>query len=126
MNETERRISDYLEHIQQAIERISRYTGGMDQVGFLQNEMVQDAVIRNLEIIGEASNNIRKCDPDFAKAHDDIPWLVIYAMRNRVSHAYHKIDFEIVWKMIWNDLPLLRQQVIRLSQTLNPASGPRM
>ncbi len=112
------RVPDYLEHIQQAIERIQRYTEDMDEVGFLQNEMAQDAVIRNIEIIGEAANNIRKSAPDFTEQHHEIPWLVIYAMRNRVSHAYHNVDLEIVWKTIQNDLPLMHRQVVALIDDL--------
>ncbi|WP_215883812.1 HepT-like ribonuclease domain-containing protein [Acidithiobacillus sulfurivorans] len=53
------RVPDYLGHILKAIERIDRYTADMDEVAFLSNELVQDAVIRNIEIIGEAANNIQ-------------------------------------------------------------------
>ena len=112
------RVQDYLEHAQQAIERIQRYTAEMDQAAFLQDEMAQDAVIRNIEIIGEAANNIIKCDPGFAREHDEIPWAVIYAMRNRVSHAYHKVDVEIVWKTVQDDLPSMHRQVVALLQSL--------
>lgn len=118
MNKTQLRILDYLEHIQQAIERINRYIEDIEEVTFLQTEMVQDAVIRNIEIIGEASNNIMKCDPDFTAQHSEIPWVVIYAMRNRVTHAYHKVDMEIVWNMIQNDLPLLHQQIVTLLRNI--------
>jgi uncharacterized protein with HEPN domain len=112
------RVTDYLEHIQQAIERIQRYTEDVDEIIFLDNELVQDAVIRNIEIIGEASNNIMKCDPEFAENHPDIPWLVIYTMRNRVSHGYFNVDLEIVWKTLQNDLPELQQQVLELIQDI--------
>jgi uncharacterized protein with HEPN domain len=105
------RIPDYLGHILRAIERIERYTDDMDEVAFLGNEMVQDAVIRNIEIIGEASNNIQRGDPEFAARHEDIPWLVMYTMRNRVSHGYDKVDLEIVWKTIQGDLPSLYAQI---------------
>jgi uncharacterized protein with HEPN domain len=105
------RVPDVLGHILEAIERIERYTEGMDEVAFLNSELVQDAVIRNLEILGEASNNILRFAPEFAVQHDDIPWQVMYAMRNRVSHGYHKVDLEIVWKTIQGDLPRLYQQV---------------
>jgi uncharacterized protein with HEPN domain len=118
MSNTELRVQDYLEHIQLAIERIHRYTEDLDESGFLQNEMVQDAVIRNIEIIGEASNNIRKVDAAFAERHSDIPWIVIYTMRNRVTHAYHNVDLEIVWKTIQGDLPTLHQQITTLHQQL--------
>lgn len=126
MSKNELRVLDYLEHIQQAIERIQRYTEDLDEVAFLQDEMVQDAVIRNIEIVGEAANNIRKCDPDFADQRSDIPWAVLYAMRNRVSHAYHKVDMEIVWKTIQTDLPPMYQQVDQLIDALeNGPSSPK-
>jgi len=60
------RIADYLRHILQAIERIERYTADLVEVNFLENSLVQDAVIRNLEIIGEAANNVRRVDSKFA------------------------------------------------------------
>ena len=97
------RTLDYLGHLLKAIERINRYTAHMDEVRFLASELVQDAVIRNIEIIGEASNNIQRVAPSFAATHDDIPWLVMYTMRNRVSHAYDTVDLEIVWKTIQAD-----------------------
>ena len=105
------RIRDYLGHILKAIERIDRYTADMDDVGFLDSELVQDAVIRNIEIIGEASNNIQHVDPAFAAQNNDIPWAVMYTMRNRVSHGYDKVDLEIVWKTIQGELPVLYAQI---------------
>ncbi|MBU6225107.1 MAG: DUF86 domain-containing protein [Burkholderiales bacterium] len=101
------RVPDYLGHILKAIERIERHTSDVDVVGFLASELIQDAVIRNLEVIGEAANNIQNTDPVFAKAHDEIPWQVMYAMRNRLSHGYDKIDYDMVWKTVCNDLPEL-------------------
>lgn len=112
------RVPDYLGHILKAIERIDRYTADMDEVAFLNSELVQDAVIRNIEIIGEASNNIQCVDPEFAAQHDDIPWLVMYTMRNRVSHGYDKVDLEIVWKTIQSDLPSLYAQIQNLQNSI--------
>jgi len=109
------RVPDYLGHILKAIERIDRYTADMDELTFLNNELVQDAVIRNIEIVGEASNNILRVAPEFAVLHDDIPWQVMYTMRNRVAHGYDKVDIEIVWKTIQGDLPGLYQQVQSLA-----------
>lgn len=60
------RVPDYLGHILRAIERIDRYTSDMDEVGFLSSELVRDAVIRNIEVIGEAANNIQRTAPEFA------------------------------------------------------------
>lgn len=111
MSKDEQRLADYLAHILQAIERICRYTDQLDEVAFLQNELVQDAVIRNLEIVGEASNNIQKHYPEFAVQHPELPLAFAYQMRNAVAHGYFKVDYEIVWTTIHADLPTLYVQV---------------
>lgn len=111
MSRDQQRLTDYLAHILEAIERIGRYTEDLDAVAFLGNEMAQDAVIRNLEIIGEASHNIEGHYPDFAAAHPELPLAFAYQMRNAVAHGYFKVDLEIVWKTLQNDLPGLYQQV---------------
>lgn len=111
MSRDQQRLTDYLAHILEAIERIGRYTENLDAVAFLGNEMAQDAVLRNLEIIGEASHNIEGHYPDFAAAHPELPLAFAYQMRNAVAHGYFKVDLEIVWKTLQNDLPGLYQQV---------------
>jgi uncharacterized protein with HEPN domain len=111
MNRDLQRLPDYLAHILEAIERIDRYTENIDELAFLNNQMAQDAVVRNFEIIGEASNNIEKHYPAFAAAHPELPLAFAYQMRNAVAHGYFKVDFEIVWKTIHSNLPELRQQV---------------
>jgi uncharacterized protein with HEPN domain len=111
MSRDQARLADYLEHILGAIRRIDRYTTGIDEVAFVGNEMVQDAVIRNIEIIGEASNNIEKHYPEFAASHPEVPLAAAYQMRNAVAHGYSKVDLQIVWRTIQRDLPRLFQQV---------------
>jgi uncharacterized protein with HEPN domain len=111
MRRNQRRLADCLAHIAEAIERIDRYTGDMDEAAFLSSQLVQDAVIRNFEIIGEASNNIEKHHPDFATAHPELPLSFAYQMRNAVAHGYFKVDFGIVWKTIQLDLPGLHIQI---------------
>lgn len=118
MTRDTRRLTDYLTHILQAIERIDRYTEDMTDGAFLENEMAQDAVIRNLEIIGEASHNIETHYPDFASAHPEVPLAFAYQMRNAVAHGYFKVDLEIVWKTIQSDLSGLYQQVKALIESL--------
>jgi uncharacterized protein with HEPN domain len=112
------RLPDYLGHILEAIERIQRYTTGIDGVGFVKSEIVQDAVIRNFEVIGEASRNIERAHPEFAAAHPELPLSIAYDMRNVLSHSYFEVDFEIVWKTIHNDLPQLHQLVSALLKGL--------
>lgn len=108
------RVPDYLGHILVAIERIKEYVSAMDEAAFLASQLVQDAVIRNIEIIGEASNNIQRVDPAFASQHDNVPWQAMYAMRNRVSHGYDKVDVEIIWRTIHDDLPDLYRLIKQL------------
>lgn len=111
MSRDQQRLSDYLGHILEAIQRIHRYTEDMVEVIFLGDELVQDAVIRNFEIIGEASRNIARHYPDLAAAHPEIPFAFAYEMRNALAHGYFKVDFEIVWKTIKRDLPILAEQI---------------
>jgi len=106
-----RRVSAYLGHIQQAIERIHRYIEDMDEVSFFKDEMTQDAVIRNLEIVGEACRNLERSDPDFAKAHPELPLAFAYEMRNALAHGYFKVDLAIVWRTIESDLPDLYERI---------------
>lgn len=118
MSRDQQRLQDYLAHIIQAIQRIYHYTENIDEVGFLNNELVQDAVIRNIEVIGEASNNIDKYYQVFAQLHPELPLVFAYEMRNAVAHGYFKVDLEIVWKTIKNDLPELEQQTKDVLQQL--------
>lgn len=105
------RLPEYLGHIVQAIDRVHRYVKGMTEASFLQDEKTQDAVIRNFEVIGEASNNIKKHHPDFVRQHPEVPLNFAYEMRNALAHGYFKIDFEVVWTTIHADLPGLRTQI---------------
>lgn len=111
MRTGQQRLVDYLEHILEAIERIAQYTDDMDEAAFLANELVQDAVIRNIEIVGEASHNVEVYFPQFAADHPELPLAFAYQMRNAVAHGYFKVDLEIVWKTIQNDLSGLHAQV---------------
>jgi uncharacterized protein with HEPN domain len=105
------RARDYLEHIAQAISRINRYVSGLDHAAFLANEEKQDAVIRNIEIIGEAARNIMRSYPEFAASHPEFPWGSAYGMRNALAHGYFNVDMEILWKTIQVDLPRLKDQI---------------
>jgi len=105
------RIPDYLSHMLEALKRIFEYIDDIDEVGFLQNTFAQDAVIRNLEILGEASQRLMRYHATFVEQHPEIPWERMYWMRNRISHGYFSIDFEIVWKTLEQDLPNLQKQI---------------
>ena len=115
MSRDPQRLPDYLGHILEAIERIQHYVDDMDEVGFLNSKLVQDAVIRNLEVIGEACNNVAKNHPAFAQKHAHVPWGFAYEMRNALAHGYFTVDLGIVWQTVQNDLPALRAQVAAIS-----------
>ncbi len=113
------RIPDYLEHIIEAIARIHRYVEDMTEVDFLVDEKTQDAVVRNFEIIGEAAHNIETYHSSYAEVHSEVPWSLMYTMRNRVAHGYFKVDYEIVWQTIHNDLSDLHYLIQPLTTHTN-------
>lgn len=76
------RLTDYLGHIRQAIDRIQQYTTGLDEAGFMASSIVQDAVVRNFEIIGEASRNVERIEPAFVAQHPELPLKFAYDIRN--------------------------------------------
>jgi len=93
------RVRDFLEHMLDAMERIQRYVVDIpDADEFVRRTIVHDAVVRNLEIIGEAARNVRKVDADFVARHADIPWAAMSAMRNRITHGYFDINLSVVWQ----------------------------
>lgn len=111
MTRDPQRLGDYLAHVLEAIERIEEYVSDMDEMAFLRNKLVQDAVIRNFEIIGEACNNIEKRFPQFVTEHPELPLASAYQMRNAIAHGYFKVDFEIIWNTIHRELPGLHAQI---------------
>jgi uncharacterized protein with HEPN domain len=97
-----------MRHIVDAAERIAGYLRGVDQASFLSNPMMQDAVIRNLEIIGEACVNL---SPALTQANADIPWHKASGIRNRLVHGYFDVDLRVVWQTATDSLPGFAQQV---------------
>jgi uncharacterized protein with HEPN domain len=108
------RLDNYLRHILQAIERIQAYTVDLDEASFLTNTVKQDAVIRNLEIIGEASGAILRKYPEMSATRSDIPFRAAYQMRNALMHGYFIVDLGAVWLTVQADLPPLAAQAQQL------------
>ena len=119
MNRKSLRVADFLSHIVEAIERIERYTGEIDRDAFAASGITQDAVIRNLEVIGEACRNIERVDPDFAARYPALPLHAASGMRNLLSHGYFAIDLDIVWTTIKTSPPPMEQQVRRIAAELD-------
>ena len=107
MRHPERRLLHYLQDIHQATERIQKYVADLGDDDFLASDLIQDAVLRNFEIIGEASKHLLQRFPEFVGAHPELPLIQAYEMRNFVAHGYQQVDLDVVWNTVRDDLPLL-------------------
>jgi uncharacterized protein with HEPN domain len=92
----------FLSDMQTAIQRIAEYVAPHDLASFAASALVQDAVIRNLEILGEAARNI---PDDLREEHPEIPWRRMIGLRNIVAHQYFGIDETVIWKIATEDVP---------------------
>jgi uncharacterized protein with HEPN domain len=101
-----------LEDINDAINKIERYTIGCTADSFIQDEKTADAVVRNLEIIGEAANRLSK---DFIEQHSNIEWRKIIGLRHRIVHEYFGVDLDLVWQIITSDLPELKKDLSQIT-----------
>jgi len=101
----------YLHHILDAIGLIEEYTRGMSENEFLANSMAHDAVVRQIEIIGEAARNI---SDEFQEKHPKLPWAKMVGIRNKIIHEYFNINFAIVWDTVNDDLPLLKKSIKKI------------
>lgn len=102
----------YLEDILSSIVAIEEFTKEMTFQDFQNDKKTVDAVVRNLEIIGEAANNIPQ---ELKENYSTIPWRDMISMRNKIMHEYFGVDTEIMWKTIQEDLPSLKTKVENLS-----------
>lgn len=102
-----------LEDIRSALARIGRYTRGMEREQFLADEKTIDAVVRNLEIIGEA---VRWLPEDFKLQHVGVPWGQIAGLRNRIVHDYFGLDLEIIWQVLQVSLREFKQQLDQIKR----------
>ncbi len=113
------RLADYLRHILDAMARIDQYTAEIAVDDFASDLLRQDAVIRNIEVIGEASRRIQVGFPDLAASHPKLALSAAYQMRNAVAHGYFAVDLDIVWATIRTDLPVMAGQVRRILDDLD-------
>lgn len=98
----------FLKHILDSIEWIEKDTAGLSKEKFFENVPIQDAVIRRIEIIGEATRNL----PEETKlASPEIPWQDIMDMRNNLIHGYFGVDLKLVWDVVQSDLPPFKKQI---------------
>ena len=107
----------YVDDILQSMDKIFQYTEGMEYEQFIANDIVVDATIRNLEIIGEAARNI----PDTVRAkHPEIPWKRMLGLRNIVIHEYFGIDLSIVWEIVTKNLTETKPKIVAMRSSMEP------
>lgn len=109
-------VDAYLGHISEAINKILEYSLNVEYKDFKDNSILQDAIIRQFAIIGEAANNI---DGPYRESHPEIPWRKMTDLRNVLIHEYFGVNMDIVWKTIQDDLPELEKQISDLLEADN-------
>ena len=101
----------FIHHILESIELIEIYSKNTTQVQFLKKPSMQDAIIRRLEIIGEAVKNLPE---SFRTKHSEIPWKKISGMRDVLIHQYFDVDLTLTWKVVKHELPKIKKKIIEL------------
>ena len=101
----------YLEHIRDAAETIAEHLRGIDETAFMLSRLVQDAVIRELQIVGEAT---KRLSPSLRQRNPEVPWQDIAGMRDKLVHDYFGVDLAAVWLAATDDVPELLGHVRRI------------
>lgn len=107
----------FLHDILECIAKIERYVQGLTFEQFQQDDKTLDAVLRNLEVIGEAARQVPEA---IRQQYPAVPWAQTIALRNRLIHGYFAVDEEIVWDILMNELPALRAQIEHILQEKEP------
>ncbi|NPA93890.1 MAG: DUF86 domain-containing protein [Thermodesulfobacteria bacterium] len=106
-----RRDINFIDDILISLEKIEQYVAGYSYDEFLEDSKTQDAVIRNIEIIGEAS---KKISSDLKSKYANIPWKAIAGTRDRLIHGYFGVNIDIVWQIATIDVPLLKKEIKKI------------
>jgi len=120
MSRIEREFILYLEDMLQSMNRIEEYLGNLEFNKFKQNNLIVDAIIRNFEIIGEAS---KKTPVEVREKHPEIPWKKMYGLRNLIAHEYFGIDYQMIWEIVKNNLPQNRTDLQKLINEYRSQGG---
>ena len=115
-----KRDKAYLRHILDAISNMEKFIEGVNKENFLGNVEKQYAVLRGLEIIGEATKNLSE---ELKKKHPNIPWKEIAGMRDKLIHQYFGVNLDLVWETIKTKLPELKNQISRILKEIEETEG---
>lgn len=105
----------YLYDIIECCDRVADYVRGVREDDYQVNPMLQDALVRNIEVVGEAVKNL---STDIIDAHPNIAWSQIARMRDKIAHHYFRINLDVVWKTVTDDLPVLRPQIAAIYENI--------
>lgn len=114
-----RDLRDYVSDILNSITEVEEFTADMDFVTFSSDKKTVNAVIRSLEVIGEAAKRIPE---DIRQKCSDVPWKYMTGMRNKLIHEYSGVDLEVVWEVVKHELPPLESHIKRMLDELNQQS----
>ena len=113
---SENRLSDYIDHIQQAASQACSFVEGLGKDDFLADKRTQQAVVMNFIIIGEAATKVMDGYAEFTQTHPEVPWRSMRNMRNRMAHGYFDINLDIVWETVNEWLPELLKHLPAVRQ----------
>ena len=106
--------SVYIQHIEEALGNISEYTNGVSRESFLSNGQLKDAVVRNIEVLGEA---VKHVSADMQAKYESIPWKKIARTRDMLIHHYFDVDDEELWNIVEKDIPSLIVSIVTLKES---------
>lgn len=105
----------YLYDIAECCAKIEKYSAGVGEAEFRENQMLQDALVRNIEIVGEASKNLSE---ETRQNNPQIAWREITRMRDKIVHHYFRLNLKIVWETVQQDIPKLKPEIEKMLEAM--------
>ncbi len=116
---TKKKPSVFLEHILESIKNIESFSFGLSKTGFEKDRLKQSAIIREIEIIGEAGKNITE---KFREKHPEVPWSKMAKTRDKLIHGYFGVDLDLTWDIVKSNLPDLKKKIKKIIEDIEKES----